>query len=63
MQPQPLSQAVQQLERVVTDAKLPEEALAANTAALITLKGFLESLANPRSYPKAGIQNVHFAVW
>jgi hypothetical protein len=62
-EPQPLSQAVSQLEQAVTDGRLPQDALAANQAALSTLKSFLEGLTNPRSYPKAGIQNVQFSVW
>lgn len=62
MQPQPLSQAVAQLEAVVTDATLPKDVLAANQASLQTLKSFLASLANQRTYPKAGIKNVQFSV-
>lgn len=51
-----------QLEELLLDAKLPKDALASNQTSLLTLKSFLEGLANKRAYPKAAIKNVHFTV-
>ena len=62
LQPQPLSQAVLQLEAVVTDPRLPPDVLAANTAAFGKLRAFLDGLTGLRTYPKAEIQNLQFAL-
>lgn len=59
---QPFSVALKQLEAAVTAQSLPEADLAANRAAMATLKDFASSLESPVGYPAAAVKNVQFAI-
>lgn len=65
MEMQPFSVAIKQLEEAVTETVLPVEALAANRAAMATVKDFAKSLETPHGYhgyPPASVKNVVFVI-